>query len=564
MKKGEKKSLADMSEAVLAPSQTPEPAPGESATIKYDFFKVKRVANGNGDLVFNSVRIVQSKFIELLKRLGFRRYTTGDKFVIVRITDNIIEEVSIPDLRLFVKEYFEDLPDDMEDETGCPKDELVEKLTCSLGNLLADDKLSLLVDRTDTDISSLIVRDTIDTSFHFYRNGWVKVSKKGVELHPYNTLHGYVWKEQILPRDFTLINYKEYEKSVFWEFLNNVSGNHLNEEGKRANPGRFSALLTLTGYNLHRYFDREMRCSILLDARQTDEPDGRSGKSLYCKGLRWILNPDGKSGVNCRFIDGKEFDPNNRFKYEKLHHKTTLAVFNDVKKGFPIELLFNAIEDGFEKELKNGGRTDIMAKIIITLNYTIKIQGGSAKGRVFEFEFADFYSDRKTPREVHGHWFFSDAWDAAEWNRFDNVMMATLCDYFTCGVVQAETINLHARKLKDLTNDQFIQFMEELEIEHEKRYSKKELYQQFTEDETRKDVMFKGFTQRMFTNFLRYWAEYRAEIAGYREERSDRTDYIRFFRNQPVKPEYLDGTASSVKLKLFEGKSEKCNETAPF
>lgn len=538
------------------------PATG-AAENQYDFFKVQRTKDDRDEWRFKSVRIIQSKFIELLKRLGFRRFTTGDKFVIVRVTDNIIEEVSLADLRLFMKEYFDDLPDDLEDIALCPKEELVEKFTTSMPTLFSDANLSLLVGRGEADLSSLIVKDTLTESFHFYSNVWVKVTKDGVTLHEYNTLPGYVWKEQILPRPYTKLKPAEYEKGMFWEFLNNVAGNHLLESGARANPDRFASLLTITGYQLHRFFERKMKCTILLDARQSDEPDGRSGKSLYCKALRWILNPKGKQGFNCIFIDGKEFDQHNRFKYEKLHHKTVLAVFNDVKKGFPIELLFNAIEDGIEKELKNGGRLDILAKIIITLNYTIKLQGGSAKDRAIEFEFADFYSDRKTPQEVHGKWFFSE-WDEMEWARFDNVMMTAICDYLMCGVQEAESINLNARKLKDQTNEPFVLFMEEYGFEHAKRYSKKELYEAFTENESRKEVMFKGFTQRMFTNWLRYWAEYRPEWAGYREERSGGVDYIRFFANAPIPAELLEADAKTVKVKLFESKASNCQPfTAP-
>lgn len=532
------------------------PATGAADPI-YDFFKIQRSKDEAGEWRFKSVRIIQSKFVELLKRLGFRRYVTGDKFIIVRVTDNIIEEISLADLRLFVKEYFDDLPEDFEDTTGCPKDELIEKYTASMPTLFSDANLSLLVGRGEADLSSLIVKDTLTEAFHFYANGWVKVTKEGITIHPYDQLHGYVWKEQILPRNFVKMKPKEYEKAAFWHFLNNVAGNHLLESGARANPERFTALLTITGYNLHRFFERKMRCTVLLDARQSDEPDGRSGKSLYCKAMRWILNPKGKQGFNCVFIDGKEFDAHNRFKYEKLHHKTVLAVFNDVKKGFPIELLFNAIEDGIEKELKNGGRMDILAKIIITLNYTLRLQGGSAKDRAIEFEFADFYSDRKTPQEVHGHWFFAE-WDETEWARFDNIMMSAICDYLTAGVLLPELINLNARKLKDLTNEQFIQFMEECELEHEKRFSKKELYEEFTDSEQRKEVMFKGFTQRTFTNWLHYWAEYRPEWAGYREERSNKVDYIRFFQNAPIRADLLEADAKTVKVRLFEAKASNC------
>lgn len=527
---------------------------GEAAPL-YDFFKVQKTKDENGDWRFKGVRIVQHKFIELLKRLGYRRYTVMDKFVVVRVTDNIIEEVSIPDLRLFVKEYFEDLPEDLEEMTQCPKDELVEKLTCSLGTLLGEDKLSLLVNRNEPTFP--IIEDTKDAAYHFYQNGWVQVSKDGVKFSSYDTLPGLVWKDQILPRKYTPLKQADWEKCPFNDFLDNVSDNHKKENGERNDPGRRQALNTLAGYMMHRYFEGNLYVCNLLDSRMNDEnnPEGRSGKSLFFKSIRHILNPIEKVSSNCLFFDGKEFDAQNRFKWDKLRRNTKLIVINDVKRGFPIDLLFNAVHDGIEQEKKNGERSNVETKIGITMNYSLRVHGDSAKDRVVEFETSGFYHLRNKPQDVHGHWFFRD-WNAEQWNQFDNLMMYCIQQYLLTGIVRADGINLNARKLRDDTGAEFVTFMEELKIEHEQLFEKKKLYEQFST--AFPEVNFKGFSQKLFTKWLQWWVEYRPEMAGYRTTRSSSVDYIRFFHNAPVTPDFLTTEAETTKVRLFEGKSDNC------
>jgi len=230
-------------------------------------------------------------------------------------------------------------------------------------------------------------------------------------------------------------------------------------------------------------------------------------------------------------------------------------LFDDVKRGFLIEDFFNAIVDGLIRERKGDvNKARIFAKILFTLNYTIQIRGGSAKDRVIEFEFADYYSSQLTPEMEFKMWFFRD-WDAAEYQRFDNFMMMCVVDYLRLGIIMPDTINLEARKLRDETSQEFINFMEDVQIEHEKAYSKKELWVKFLDmddDFKPRNKDFQWLKQRMFTQWLKHWATYRPEYAGYKEHRSNGTDYIRFFENAPVTPEFLEGAT------LFPCKSDKC------
>ena len=505
-----------------------------------------------------SVNIRQLGFLALLRWLGFRRYDVQDSFIVVRIQDNVIEPAPIHRLRETVVRWLLNL-DESELVQDCPKDMLLEKLHRSLGTLTTDEKIGLLfdIDRDETEIK--IVEDTQKQAFFFYRNGFVAVSKSGIELKPYGALPGYIWKDQILPRDFAPLHSDEVEQCFYARFARNVS--ECSDANEIGDPARYQAFKTITGYNLHRFFQTKLRASIFLDARTSDEPDGRSGKSLHCKALQAMLNADPQNGRQAINIDGKKYDPQNRFNLDQLDVSTRLVIFDDIKKGFKIEEFFNAILDGLVRERKGDvNKIRIFSKILFTLNYTLKINGGSARDRVIEFEFADYYSERRSPESEFGHWFFRD-WDAPEWNKFDNWMIGCVWAYFENGLIIPETINLEARKLMDETAPEFITFLEDLDIQHEKRYLKRaDLYDQFVQIDSDGKIQNKDFhwlKPRLFTTWLRLFCLYRPEMAGYKEFRSSGSDYIIFFHNEPIiNPDNLEAGAGL--LKLFHGKSDKC------
>lgn len=539
--------IKQQASAAAAKADTSEPA--QEGEQVYDFFRCKKDMEGR----FKDVQILQTGFLALLRRLGFRRYDEGDSFIIVRIDDNIIEQVPIFRLREMVVRYFMNLPEFLYDHVAqieCPRDFLLEKLHRSLGTLTTDEKLALLVlmDEDGTEIQ--IVEDTIDTAFYFYRNGFVQVDKNTYTLRPYSELPGMIWRDQIIQRDFEVLPPAEVAKGNYWQFANRVAGN-----AKGDNPERFSSFLTITGYNLHRFFNTKLRCTIFLDSRMGDDPDGRSGKSLHCKAIREILNADPQNGRQMVTVDGKKYDPQNRFNLDQLHISTRLVLFDDIKRGFQIEEFFNAIVDGLIRERKGDvNKARIFAKLIFTLNYTIQIRGGSAKDRVIEFEFADYYSSQLTPEMEFKQWFFRD-WDATEYQRFDNLMMMAVLDYLKLGVVMPDTLNLESRKLRDETAQEFIDFMDDIQIEHEKAYDKKELWGKFVDIGDDGKARFKDFNWlklRTFTDWVHWYVMYRPEYAGYKEYKSNGRYMIRIFENAPVTAEFLEGA------RLFPGKSEKC------
>jgi len=128
--------------------------------------------------------------------------------------------------------------------------------------------------------------------------------------------------------------------------------------------------------------------------------------------------------------------------------------------------------------------------------------------------------------------------------------------YFTYGIVKASTINLDARKLRVQTSQEFIAFMEESPLEHEKLYDKKQLWAQLVELDNAGNIgrpELKFTNSRTLTIWLKDWCELRPEVAGYRQTRSNNKDFFQIFYNAPVQPMYNDERA-----KFFPGKCDNC------
>ena len=141
------------------------------------------------------------------------------------------------------------------------------------------------------------------------------------------------------------------------------------------NVERFNSLCSIIGYNLHTYFEEKLKATILTDSKISDTPEGRTGKSLLVTGL-------GKIKKLCN-IKGKDFDAKNKFKSQEANLDDQVITIDDIARGFDFEMMFNDITEGIKVEKKNLKPFTLKAKILITTNRTLKIEGASAKDREF-------------------------------------------------------------------------------------------------------------------------------------------------------------------------------------
>lgn len=288
-------------------------------------------------------------------------------------------------------------------------------------------------------------RDTADVSYLYYQNGVVKTTKNKTELLPYSEVNDLIWTNQVIKRNIEL---KEKSEGVFKRFIWLVSGE---------NRERYYTLKSVIGYLMHSYQNEAKPKAIIFNDEMISEdvPNGGSGKGLIHRAIGHIKN--------LVVENGKKFDPNSQFAYQKVNKDTQIFLIDDVPKHFNFESLFSIITEGMTVEKKGQDAYQIpfteSPKISITTNYTIQGSGASHERRVFEVEIANFFNEKKTPEMEFGHLFFSE-WDNEEWAKFDNFMIRCVQYFLKNGLVQSDKVNLKLRKFKNEMGTEFIEFME--------------------------------------------------------------------------------------------------------
>ena len=416
--------------------------------------------------------------------------TESKTFTFIQIDQNKVEETS----EKRIKDYVLKCLLERKDIGFMPYDAMA-----SSTKAFSVDFLSLL-DSADIKIKE----DTQDEIFIYYRNCIVKITTNNFETIDYLDVDGYVWKNQIIDRDFKL---SDHHQSEYRSFVWYIAGE---------NKAKYNTFKSVIGYLMHSFKTSANNKAIILnDSVISENPNGGSGKGLFCNALSHLKKVSS--------IDGKTFDFNKTFPYQTVSTDCQLLVFDDVKKSFDFERLFSLITEGITIEYKGQDAIKLPVqkspKIIITTNYTVGGVGGSFERRKFEIELSDYFNAGNTPLMKFGRLLF-DEWDNDEWSRFDNFMIQCAQYYLRNGLVKADFDNIETRKFIKNTSFEFYEWTKAHEaLPFNQRVSKREKYNELLEEypDLKKWLSQKRFKQWLEEYCRFYSYEYRegnAPIVG--------------------------------------------------
>ena len=396
---------------------------------------LNRIEDENTKLTFwtkndkGAVKIVHILFKQFLEDNGFYKFCPeGSKnYVFVKVTNNLIDHASEKEIKDFVLNHLIELDDInvynyFADQTRFFKDEFLSMLNT---------------------IDIYFIEDTKGTAYLYYRNCAVKITKSEVMPIDYLDLGGYVWKDQVIDRNF--IQCKTSPSFAFKRFIENIC---------HTEPERIESMRSTIGFMMHGYKNFSYCPAIILnDEVISDNPEGGTGKGIVMSALSQM-----KKVVT---IDGKSFAFERSFAYQLVSADTQILVFDDVKRHFDFERLFSVVTEGITLEKKNKDAIKIpfskSPKIAITTNYAIKGAGNSFARRKWELELHQYYSKDFTPFDEFGKLFFGD-WNDDDWCEFDNYMVSCLKNYLTTGLVKSKFVNLKIRQLSAETTHDFIEW----------------------------------------------------------------------------------------------------------
>lgn len=423
--------------------------------------------------------------LKFLNNNGFWKYRIGSEedFVLIRVVDNKIKVLPFDGnsklkgnvVKQFMLNFLESQPEDFKQIR-----ELFRKNPIKYTGIDQLDQLPFYPTRVEK-------LDTATQGFMFFRNCYIKVTKDSIEKFDYSQLPGRVWSSQIIDHDYTDTG---DEGGVIADFLHSaILGRKCHDDIKfsEIEIQKMIALWTSIGYLIHGYKDPTINKAVIATdgkLRKGNENNGGSGKTLLGVMASRIIS-------TCD-IDGKSYDEKDRFNLDLLNPDHRLLFFNDVKKTFQLEGIYNILTNTMTYRKLYSGSIAVpykdSPKVYIATNYTIRHSAGSsAARRMATIEFSDYWNDSRRPIDVYGHRFFDD-WDNAarpelkrEWDRFYTFFVKCLQAFLKEGLKDFPSTNLAMNTLMDEASEDFIDWMEEqMELHLEKpMVNKKELFNAF-------------------------------------------------------------------------------------
>jgi hypothetical protein len=431
-----------------------------------------------------AVSLLHYEFKEFLEDNGYYKYSPeGTKsYVFVKVKNNLIDDTSEEEIKDFILGYVRDnaeinIYNFFAEKTKYFKEEFLN-----------------LLDPVDV----YFVSDTKDTAYLYYRNCAVCVKRDSIETIDYMDLGGYVWKKQVIQRDFKVQPVTDCD---YKQFIFNVSG---------GDDARARTLESTIGYMLHGYKNLGYCPAVIVnDEVITQNPEGGTGKGIFVSAI-------GKM-KNLVILDGKAFSFEKSFPYQLLSTDTQVLTFDDVRKKFDFERLFSIVTEGITVEKKNRDAIKIpfenAPKVIITTNYAIKGKGNSFERRKWEVEFSAYYTKEFTPEHEFGRLLFSD-WDEEEWLLFDNYMISCLQIYLNEGFIKSKFTNLDIRRLIAETVEEFVEWATDQQNEEffkvNERIYGQDLHNAFVSDNSD----FQKLSNRVFYRWIDAYINYKFKTSA--------------------------------------------------
>ena len=474
--------------------------------------------------------VYRNGFISMLEHYGFyKKYRKDGSYFFLRCVNNIIEEIEPINISDFITNHLKSKDGNISFTMDIDGKQVNFVATIELQNETIKNQCASIFSKKFLELLSTfekeILKDTPTECFKLFKNKIIKVTAEGLTEMNYTDLYGKcVWKNHIIDREFKYTT--DYKDCHFCRFIDNVSNAKNDLE-------RYIAFKTSIGYLLHKYNAPEKgQCVILYDEVITDitKPQGGTGKGVLAKALSYLSD--------LTKIDGKKFDENDRFCFQRVNDSTQIVFFDDVKAKLGFDRFNSILTDGWNIEKKNKDEFPIppedSPKVLMSANSILDCEGSTRKRRQHVLEFSNFYSkhiikgNEEPIKKIHGCVFYSLDWDDTEWQQFYSFLFTCIMDFMKDGLCYYEPKNVKANRLRQVTCDDFSEWIGQQNFEVNKTYETK----QFFEEYKRTYCPDENFHQRKFTSWLKKFSSLNEWIFD-QPKASGGVTYFRF--NSPEK-----------------------------
>lgn len=467
-------------------------------------FTLKFPKNPDDGITSTFAGVYRNGFMAFMEHYGFyKKLRKDNSYFFLRCVDNIIEEIDPINISDFVTKHQKEKGNEISFTMDIDGEQVSFIASLELQDETIKRQCSGIFSKKFLELlftfEKEILKDTATECFKLFKNKIYKITADGFTLMDYKDLDGKcVWKNHIINRE---IEYTvDFKECHFYRFIYNVSDAENDLE-------RHIAFKTSIGYMLHKYNSPEKgQCVILYDEVITDiaKPQGGTGKGVFARALSFLSD--------LVKIDGKKFDENDRFCFQRVSDSTQIVFFDDVKTKLGFDRFNSILTDGWNIEKKNKDEFPIppedSPKVLMSANSILDCEGSTRKRRQHVLEFSNYYSKHiikgyEMPiKAIHGCIFFSEEWDDAEWQNFFSFLLKCIWDFMKDGLCYYEPKNVSTNRLRQTTSDDFAEWITQQNFELNKTYETKQYFEEykttFCPDE--------NFHQRKFTGWLKKFA----------------------------------------------------------
>lgn len=349
---------------------------------------------------------------------------------IVQVLDNVVDIVDESSIkRAFISEVEFEMQDDMYEK--------VSTIFSDKGGLMS--MLHKLPDK--------FIRDGKDETWLFFSNIAIRITPEAIIPVPYNQIDGYIWKSDIIDRNYYGTPFDGCDAARFIKILGG---------------DKETSLQKIIGYLVSKYKDAMNPRAVILmediDPETEGESQGGSGKGLCVQLVRQFRKITDIDGKNIRFADP--------FLFQNVDLDTAIIFIDDVEKSFKFSSLYSILTNPMQVNKKNKPQIIIpfeeSPKVVITSNYSVGGMDASSSRRKYEFPVVKFFGEQMEPIQLFNRQFFS-GWDRDEWLRFDNFIIDCCQKYLAEGDKKSignRTDKSAERSLVSNTNREFIEYMD--------------------------------------------------------------------------------------------------------
>lgn len=262
--------------------------------------------------------------------------------------------------------------------------------------------------------NNLIIKDTPQTSYKFFQNGYLFITAEKYTLNPYENLVGLIRYEDVKQRNFL----PSPTSCKFEQFLNlSVQYNQHKQY-----------IHQILGYLSHEYKDATTGY-IIVFVEQCEDPrhGGGSGKNLLGSLLSLTTSYKSIPGAQIRYDESfmQAWDGERVFALSDVDKRFNFLFLKDLSNSTgKVKKLY---KDVVSVAVEN------MPKYIVLTNYSYEVSDGGLKRRIIPLEFTDFFT-KCGGVDVHFKCQFPSGWTIEDWAGYDNLIATSIQEWIHGGL----------------------------------------------------------------------------------------------------------------------------------